>query len=72
MKKTFWTVDYTFYSGQLTTAWFDNKDDAMAFYKDSQHIDRPRAHTYSRKESIDNAELNCAVTRDLWERRAAR
>lgn len=63
MKKTFYTVNYTGvgYNG-ISTAWFDNKEEADKFAA-RDYADKPVRHTFSKPEVIKDAEMLVEITR---------
>lgn len=63
MKKTFYTVHYTGIGyNDISTAWFDNKEEADKFAA-RDYADKPVRHTFSRPEVIREAERLVEITR---------
>lgn len=57
MKKTFWSVQYGVWGADRPgKKWFASKPEALEFYENTDYVDKPVAHTYSRPEKIAEIE----------------
>ena len=63
MRKTYYSVQYGIWGANKPgTAWFDNKEEADRFAA-HDYRDDPVRHTYSREDSIRDAEELVMMTR---------